>query len=118
MACSRILDFWSDATDVMAALYVFLLNSHHEGLAVALIGAMTLDLPVVSIAVGGIPEMVTCDHEHHFVTSRSEREMTQTLTGPSDDAALRSRYGPQSRGYDARAVQRSCCDLRDRIHLP
>lgn len=93
----RFLGFRSDATDVMAALDVFLLSSHHEGLPVALMEAMTLGLPIVSTAVGGIPEMVTDDHEGRLVADGSERELTQALIEVIGDAALRSRYGALSR---------------------
>ena len=93
----RFLGFRSDATDVMAALDVFMLGSHHEGLPVALMEAMTLGLPIVSTAVGGIPEMVTDDHEGRLVADGSERELTQALIEVIEDADLRARYGEQSR---------------------
>jgi glycosyltransferase involved in cell wall biosynthesis len=93
----RFLGFRSDATDVMAALDVFMLSSHHEGLPVALMEAMTLGLPIVSTEVGGIPEMVTDDREGRLVPDRSELELAQALTEVIGDAALRSRYGAQSR---------------------
>jgi glycosyltransferase involved in cell wall biosynthesis len=93
----RFLGFRSDATDVMAALDVFMLSSHHEGLPVALMEAMTLGLPIVSTAVGGIPEMVTDDHEGRLVADGSERELTQALIEVIEDADLRARYGEQSR---------------------
>ncbi|MEZ5374104.1 MAG: glycosyltransferase family 4 protein [Microthrixaceae bacterium] len=86
----RFLGFRSDATDVMAALDVFLLSSRHEGLPVALMEAMTLGLPIVSTAVGGIPEMVTDDHEGRLVADGSELELAQALTEVIGDAALRS----------------------------
>ena len=93
----RFLGFRSDASDVMAALDVFMLSSHHEGLPVALMEAMTLGLPIVSTAVGGIPEMVTDDHEGRLVADGSERELTQALIEVIEDADLRARYGEQSR---------------------
>ena len=93
----RFLGFRSDATDVMAALDVFMLSSHHEGLPVALMEAMTLGLPVVSTAVGGIPEMVTDDREGRLVADGSERELIQALNEVINDTALRARYGERSR---------------------
>lgn len=93
----RFLGFRSDATDVMAALDVFMLSSHHEGLPVALMEAITLGLPIVSTAVGGIPEMITDGHEGRLVADGSERELTQALVEVIDNAALRSRFGAQSR---------------------
>ena len=93
----RFLGFRPDATDVMAALDVFMLSSHHEGLPVALMEAMTLGLPIVSTAVGGIPEMVTDGEEGRLVPDGSERELTQALIEVIEDADLRARYGDQSR---------------------
>ena len=93
----RFLGFRSDASDVMAALDVFMLSSHHEGLPVALMEAMTLGLPIVSTAVGGIPEMVTDGEEGRLVPDGSERELTQALIEVIEDADLRARYGEQSR---------------------
>ena len=93
----RFLGFRPDATDVMAALDVFMLSSHHEGLPVALMEAMTLGLPIVSTAVGGIPEMVTDGQEGRLVADGSERELTQALIEMIEDADLRARYGERSR---------------------
>lgn len=93
----RFLGFRPDATDVMAALDVFLLSSRHEGLPVALMEAMTLGLPIVSTAVGGIPEMVTDGQEGRLVPSGSESGLTQALDEVIVDQALRERLGLQSR---------------------
>ncbi len=93
----QFLGFRPDATNVMAALDIFLLSSRHEGLPVALMEAMTLGLPVVSTAVGGVPEMVTDGQEGRLVPSGSEGGLTQALNELIDDKALRERLGLQSR---------------------
>lgn len=99
----RFLGFRSDATDVMAAFDIFFLGSRFEGLPVALMEAMALGLPIVSTAVGGIPEMVTDGHEGRLVAEGSESELTRALMEVIGDAHLRDRYGRQSR---ATALQR------------
>ncbi|HEU4534954.1 MAG TPA: glycosyltransferase [Polyangiaceae bacterium] len=65
----------SDVPDLLAALDVFVLSSSTEGLPVVLLEAMASRLPVVSTAVGGIPDVVP--------------DGAGVLVPPHDDAALR-----------------------------
>jgi len=44
-----------DIHSKMTSLDVLLITSDHEGLPMALLEAMTLETPVISHAVGGIP---------------------------------------------------------------
>jgi glycosyltransferase involved in cell wall biosynthesis len=48
----------SDVPDVLAALDVFVITSETEGLPVAAVEAMAVELPVVSNIVGGVPEII------------------------------------------------------------
>jgi glycosyltransferase involved in cell wall biosynthesis len=54
-----LLGYRDDATRLIAAADVFVLASHHEGLPVTVMEALTLGVPVVAPAVGGLPEVVT-----------------------------------------------------------
>ena len=58
----RLAGTRSDIPDLLAASDVFLMSSISEGIPLTIIEAMAAGLPVVSTAVGGIPEMV--EHEH------------------------------------------------------
>ena len=69
-----ILGYREDATRIMSAFDIFTLSSHHEGLPVALMEALALDLPVVATAVGGIPKAVD--------------GWPATLVAPADTSAL------------------------------
>jgi len=51
----------TDIADLLAASDAFLMTSISEGIPLTIIEAMAAGLPVVSTAVGGIPEMI--DHE-------------------------------------------------------
>lgn len=48
----------SDVSDLLAASDVFLMSSISEGIPLTIIEAMAAERPVVSTAVGGIPEMI------------------------------------------------------------
>lgn len=48
----------SDTRRFLAAADVFVLNSHSEGVPRALLEAMTMGLPCIATAVGGIPELL------------------------------------------------------------
>jgi glycosyltransferase involved in cell wall biosynthesis len=64
-----------DVPQLLAALDVFALTSRSEGLPLVLLEAMATGLPVLSTAVGGIPDLIA-----HRVTG--------FLTSPDDLAAL------------------------------
>jgi glycosyltransferase involved in cell wall biosynthesis len=57
----QLLGYRDDTTRLIAAADVFVLASHHEGLPVTVMEALTLGVPVVAPAVGGLPEVVTTD---------------------------------------------------------
>jgi glycosyltransferase involved in cell wall biosynthesis len=54
-----LLGYRDDTTRLIAAADLFVLASHHEGLPVTVMEALTLGVPVVATAVGGLPEVVT-----------------------------------------------------------
>lgn len=68
-----------DVPDLLASFDVFALSSATEGLPVVLLEAMASRLPVVSTAVGGIPDVVHAG--------------TGVLVPPHDEGALREAIG-------------------------
>jgi glycosyltransferase involved in cell wall biosynthesis len=54
-----LLGYREDATLLIAGADLFVLASDHEGLPVTVMEALTLGVPVVATAVGGLPEVVT-----------------------------------------------------------
>jgi glycosyltransferase involved in cell wall biosynthesis len=53
-----LLGYRDDTTRLIAAADLFVLASHHEGLPVTVMEALTLGVPVVAPAVGGLTEVV------------------------------------------------------------
>jgi glycosyltransferase involved in cell wall biosynthesis len=56
-----LLGYRDDTTRLIAAADMFVLASHHEGLPVTVMEALTLGVPVVATSVGGLPEAVTTE---------------------------------------------------------
>ena len=69
--------FQSDVPEIVAALDVFVLSTHREGLPLSLLEAMAQGKPVIATAVDGIPELITHGE-------------TGLLYGHKDTAALAS----------------------------
>jgi glycosyltransferase involved in cell wall biosynthesis len=69
-----MLGYRDDTTRLIAAADLYVLASRHEGLPVTVMEALTLGVPVVATAVGGLPEVVTEDNG--------------ILVAPGDPAAL------------------------------
>jgi glycosyltransferase involved in cell wall biosynthesis len=55
----QLLGYRDDTTRLIAGADVFVLASWHEGLPVTVMDALTLGVPVVAPAVGGLPEVIT-----------------------------------------------------------
>lgn len=80
-----------DAVAVMAACDTFVMASNNEGLPVAIMEALALGLPVVSTAVGGIPEAIADGVEGLLVPARDPEALAAAITRIVEDPALRAR---------------------------
>jgi len=74
-----LLGYRDDATRLIAAADLFVLASHHEGLPVTVMEALTLGVPVVAPAVGGLPEVVTSGNNGILVTARSAPALADAI---------------------------------------
>lgn len=87
----------SDIADLMRGFSVFALSSLAEGTPVTLLEAMACQLPVVSTAVGGIPELVADGVTGALVPVRDAQAMAEALARYARDPALAARHGAAAR---------------------
>ena len=71
--------------------------SRHEGLALALMEAASIGLPIVASNVGGIPEVAQKNRNALLVPSEDAMELSKALEKMIFDSKLRNEYGQQSR---------------------
>jgi glycosyltransferase involved in cell wall biosynthesis len=95
-----------DAVAVMGACDAFVMASNNEGLPVAIMEALALGLPVVSTAVGGIPEAIADGVEGLLVPARDPDALAAAITRIVEDPALRARLA------DGAAVAGDRYDIR------
>jgi len=83
----------NEVAECLAASDVFVLSSAWEGNPLAVMEAMAAGLPVVSTAVGGVPELVE-DGVHGIMTPAGEREaLTFAMQSLLDDPRKRAAMG-------------------------
>lgn len=99
-----------DPRDVLAGADAMVCSSREEGLGIALLEAMAMELPVVTFAVGGVPESVKDE-----VTGWITRENTAAALAARMREASRDRARARSFGRAARdrvagsfSVERMC----------
>ena len=87
----------SDIADQMRSFSLFALSSIAEGTPVTLLEAMASALPVVSTAVGGIPELVQPGVNGALVPAREPQALAQALALYVLDEGLAARHGAAGR---------------------
>jgi glycosyltransferase involved in cell wall biosynthesis len=89
--------FRADGRRLMGLMDVYLISSNHEGLPIALLEAMALGLPVVSTAVGGIPEALEHGREGFLARVGATEELARYTKILLDDPLLRQQMGEHAR---------------------
>jgi glycosyltransferase involved in cell wall biosynthesis len=101
--------------EVLQTATVFCLPSFAEGIPVALMEAMSMQVPCVSTTIGGIPELIRNEVDGVLIAPADEKELTNALRRLLDDHELRSRLGASGRKrVEAQYnLQKSLNHLRD-----
>ena len=87
----QFLGYREMARQYYAIADVFVLPSHSEGSPNVLLEAMEARVPIVSAAVGGVPEIVTNEH-HALLTGKNDvAGLAKSITRVLNDAQLRER---------------------------
>lgn len=76
---------------------IFLLPSYNEGLPMALLEAMSWELPVITTPVGGIPELVTHKETGWLVKPGDIEQLTVAMQSLLTDTTLRLEMGNAAR---------------------
>jgi len=100
----RLLDWHEDVALVLSAIDVLVLTSDNEGVPLSLIEAASVGVPVVSVDVGGVREIV--EDGVTGIIVRDEAQLAEAVSQLTGDAALRRKLGEQ-----ARSLITECCSL-------
>jgi glycosyltransferase involved in cell wall biosynthesis/serine acetyltransferase len=87
----------TDLTDVYSSLDVFLMTSLTEGLPNTLLEAMSMSVPSVSTAVGGVPELLEAGKCGFLAPVGDAEALAGHVITLLQDPLLRERYGAASR---------------------
>jgi len=87
----------ADVADILGASDVFLLSSDYEGNPLSVLEAMAAGLPVVSTAVGGVPELVQHGATGLLVPAGDARALAEAMAQIGFDAPLRAAMGDIAR---------------------
>ncbi|MEA5601264.1 glycosyltransferase family 4 protein [Nostoc sp. UHCC 0252] len=83
--------------ELLAKADVFVLPSYNEGLPMALLEAMSWGLAVITTKVGGIPEVVTQDHNGLLINPGEIQQLSEAMQSLIADKNLRMLLGNNAR---------------------
>jgi glycosyltransferase involved in cell wall biosynthesis len=95
----RFLGVRADVADILRASDVFVLSSRWEGNPMSVMEAMAAGLPVVSTAVGGVPELVRNGETGLLVPSEDAGALTRAVQALVDDSSRRQAMGAAARQH-------------------
>jgi glycosyltransferase involved in cell wall biosynthesis len=96
------LGYRDDVARLLAAMDVYALASHHEGLPLAVMEAFAAGLPVVATAVGGVPDVVEPDVSGLLVPPARPDRLAEALLRVAADPGLRRSLGAGAAAAAAR----------------
>ena len=119
----HFLGLRTDVPDVLGAADVFALSSDYEGNPLSVIEAMAAGLPIVSTAVGGVPELLKNGREGFIVQPGDAEQLSAAMMTLLKDGDLRRTMGAAAatrakEKFDVSAMVRAYEDLYDEIAAP
>jgi len=116
----RFLGVRADVADILRASDMFVLSSRWEGNPLSVMEAMAAGLPVVSTAVGGVPELVREGVTGLLVPSEDAGALAQAMQALVDDPVRRQAMGAAARRhavahFDIRHTVRGYEQLYERL---
>lgn len=113
----HLMGWRNDATRFLPAIDLFVMTSNFEGMPISLLEAMALSRPVLSTAVGGVPEIVLDGVTGRLVDGRDPAVFARTAIEMIRDRNRLSTYGAAGRArYDANFRVSAMVDAYDRIY--
>jgi glycosyltransferase involved in cell wall biosynthesis len=86
-----------DTPSLLAALDIFMLPSHWEGLPAAIVEAMHAGLPIITTKVGGIPELVRDGQEALLIEPAAPGAIAEAVCRLARDRELAAHLGQAAR---------------------
>jgi glycosyltransferase involved in cell wall biosynthesis len=105
----------TDVYELMACFDVFALSSHHEGIPMVLLEAMTVGVPIVATRVGGVPEVLEDGAHALLVPPGDPGALAGAVERLAASPALRERIAGAARAQVERrfSIQATAAATRD-----
>jgi glycosyltransferase involved in cell wall biosynthesis len=119
----HFLGLRTDIPDVLGAADIFVLGSDYEGNPLSVIEAMAAGLPIVSTAVGGVPELLQNGKEGFIVQPGNADGLSEAMVTLLNDSNLRRMMGVAAAvrakaKFDVSAMVRAYEQLYDEVAGP
>jgi glycosyltransferase involved in cell wall biosynthesis len=100
LGLAQVVHFLGNRKDVprlLAAMDIFVLPSHSEGVSLAVLEAMAAGLPVIVSEVGGLPEIVQHEDTGLLIPPKDPEALAQSLARVLEEPGLAQRLGQKAR---------------------
>jgi glycosyltransferase involved in cell wall biosynthesis len=119
----HFLGLRTDIPDVLGAADIFVLSSDYEGNPLSVIEAMAAGLPIVSTAVGGVPELLQNGREGFIVQPGNADGLSEAMVTLLKDSDLRRTMGRAAAlrakaKFDVSAMVRAYEELYEEVSAP